>query len=217
MTLGEAVKTAPTINTPFDRWATSLQLDRFYKAGGETGSVTRTQSRLAWTDDTLYILFRCHEPNMNHPGHVRQFKLADNIDNSFLLDTYFQDRVDVYIRPAMTSSHFYQFSVAKDGQSAGVIRGELTQVKNPEGGGDVIKDRSARLITRFKSEIKAEKDAWTVLLKLPWSSIEGKPLKPFGLLPSRTRWRNSERTSPVTLDFDDRPAPDLFYRNNIGR
>jgi hypothetical protein len=105
MTLGEAVKTAPSINTPFDRWTTSPQLYRFYKAGGETGSVTRTQSRLAWTDDTLYILFRCHEPNMNHPGHVRQFKLADNIDNSFLFDTYFQDRVDHHCLVTAATNH----------------------------------------------------------------------------------------------------------------
>lgn len=213
--LGKPAKTPPTINTPIDSWTTSPKLDEFYKAGGETGIVTPTKARIAWTADTLYVLFRCQEPNMNHPGHVRKFKLADHIDNSFVLDTYFPDRVDVYMRPTMKSGHYYQFSVAKDGQSAGVIRGELTQVKNPEGGGDVIKDKNARLISNFNVNIKAEQNAWSVLLKVPWSSVEGKPAKLFGLLLDRTRWRDSERTSPVALDFDDRPAPDLFIETTF--
>ncbi len=216
ITLGPQVKTLPTVNTPLGGWTTSPVLNRFYKAGGENGTVTPTQTRFAWTNDSLYILFYCLEPNMSHPGHFRKLKLKDHIDNSFLLDTYFQDRVDVYVRSAMESGHFYQFSVSKDGQSAGVIRGQLTQVKHPEGGGDVIKDHSARFVTRFTVEMKAEKSAWTVLLKLPWSAIEGKPVKPFGLIVSRTRWRDSERTSPVAVDFDDRPAPDLFMETSFG-
>lgn len=216
MTLGQPIKSPLTVNTPISRWIASPKLDRFYKSGGERGNVTPTQARLAWTNDTLYVLFQCTEPNMDHPGHVRQFKLADHVDNSFLLDTYFQDRVDIYIRPTMVSGHFYQFSVAKDGQSAGVIRGKLTEVKNPEGGGEVTKDPNARFVTRFKMDIKAEKDAWTVFIKIPWSSLEGKPSKPFGLLLSRTRWRDSERTSPAAVDFDDRPPPDLFIETTFG-
>ena len=216
ITLGRQVETAPTVTTPLEDWTTSPVLNKFYKAGGEAGSVTPTQTRIAWTGDSLYVLFHCPEPNMDHPGHFRKLKLTDHIDNSFLLDTYFPDRVDVYIRSSMGSGHFYQFSMSKDGQSAGVIRGQLTQVKNPEGGGDVIKDRNARLLTRFTVDIKAEKTAWMVLLKLPWSALNGKPVNPFGLLFSRTRWRDSERTSPVAVDFDDRPAPDLFIETNFG-
>lgn len=143
MTLGQRVKKAPTVSTPPDDWGTSPVLNQFYKAGGEQGTVTPMQARIVWTDDTLYVMFHCQEPNMDHPGHVRKFRLADYIDNSFLLDTYFQDRVDVFIRPEMNSGHFYQFSIAKDGQSAGAIRGQLSQVKNPEGGGEVTKDRNS--------------------------------------------------------------------------
>lgn len=216
MTLGQKVKKTPTISTPLRDWETSPVLDRFYKAGGEQGTVTPTRARIASTDDTLYVMFQCQEPNMDHPGHVRKFKLADYVDNSFLIDTYFQDRVDVFIRPEMNSGHFYQFSIAKDGQSAGAIRGQLAQVKNPEGGGEVTKDRNLTFITHFKTDIKLEKDAWTVLLKLPWSAFGGRPSKPFGLLLSRTRWRDSERTSPVAADFDDRPAPDLFIETTFG-
>ncbi len=106
MTLGLPVKSAPTVNTPVALWTTSPILDHFYKAGGEKGKETSTQVRLAWTNDILYVQFRCLEPNMSHPGHFRQFKLAAHIENSFLLDWYFQDRVDVYLRPSMASGYF---------------------------------------------------------------------------------------------------------------
>lgn len=218
MTLGRAVTTPPGIDQPLSQWTASPELDQFYKAGGEGGPVQPTQTRVAHDAQSLYVLFVGTEPNMGHPAHHRPMKLANHLENTSLLDTYFPDRVDLFIKPNLRQADFVHLSATSSGDYAGLVRGNaLLRVLNPEGGGTVEKDKTVRAITGYEVEVKRGATEWRALFRVPWASLgmTTAPDQPFGLLPGRTRWRTSERSSPVAMDFDDRPAPDLFIETTL--
>ncbi len=218
ITLGKPVSTPPTIDTPLSKWSSSPVMDRFFKAGGETGKSTPSQSRIAWDNNALYILFICQEPNLAYPAHHRDLKLQDNIENAYLIDTYFPDRVDMFYRPDWQENVYYQFSTTLQGDFGGVVRGDLTKVSNLEAGGVVQKDKTSRPITQgYEVTVRKETGAWKALFRIPWQVLGGKPTEPFGIGLNRTRWRDSERLSPVALDFDDKPALDLFMETIFGK
>lgn len=220
MTIGRAVATAPTIEQPVNQWATSPKLDQFYKVGGEDGALQPTQTRVAHDAQNLYVLFVCIEPNPTHPAHHRPLKLANHLENANLLDTYFPDRVDLFIKPNLGQNDFLHLTATISGDHAGLVRGSaLLKVLNPEGGGTVEKDKTVRAIKGYQVEVRRNATEWRVLFRVPWTTL-GMSTVPtgagtFGLLPTRTRWRTSERSSPVALDFDDKPAPDLFIETTI--
>ncbi len=130
LTLGKAMTSPPNVNTPIQQWTSSPVTDHFYKAGGEAGQVTPTQTRMAWDADALYVLFVCQEPHMRYPAHWRQLRLQGWIENAYLIDTYFPDRVDIFFRPNWQNNVYYQFSATLSGDYAGIIRGEMTKVSN---------------------------------------------------------------------------------------
>ena len=218
MTIGRAVATMPTIDKPVNQWTTSPKLDQFYKVGGEDGALQPTQARMAHDAQNLYVLFVCTEPNPNHPAHHRQMKLADHLENGSVLDTYFPDRVDLFIKPNLGQNDFLHLSATISGDYAGLVRGSaLLKVLNPEGGGTVEKDKTVRAVTGYQVEVKRSTTEWRVLFRVPWTTLglTTAPTGTFGLLPTRTRWRTSERSSPVALEFDDKPAPDLFIETTL--
>lgn len=218
MTIGPALTMPPNIDQPLNEWTGSPKLAHFYKVGGEDGPLQPTQTRVAHDAQHLYVLFVCTEPNLNHPSHHRLMKLVNHLENGNLLDTYFPDRVDLFIKPDLRQNDFLHLSAAISGDHAGLVRGNaLLKVINPEGGGTVEKDKTVRAITGYQVEVKKGVNEWRVLFRVPWATLGmvTVPTRPFGLLPGRTRWRTSERSSPVAMDFDDRPAPDLFIETTL--
>ena len=218
MTLGPAVQTTPTIDQPVGQWTTSPKLDQFYKVGGENGVLQPTQTRVTHDTQNLYVLYVCTEPKLNHPAHHRKMKLADHLENSSVLDTYFPDRVDLFIKPNLQQNDFLHLSATISSDHAGLVRGSaLLKVLNPEGGGTVEKDKTVRAVTGYQVEVKRGVNEWRVLFRVPWATLgmTTAPTGSVGLLPTRTRWRTSERSSPVALDFDDKPAPDLFIETSL--
>ncbi|MBC8152016.1 MAG: hypothetical protein H7Z72_03815 [Bacteroidetes bacterium] len=218
MTIGPAVAVPPTIDQPVSQWTRSPKLDQCYKVGGEDGALQPTQTRVAHDAQNLYVLYVCTEPNLSHPAHHRQLKLADHLENGSVLDTYFPDRVDLFIKPNLQQNDFLHLSATISGDHAGLVRGSaLLKVLNPEGGGTVEKDKTVRAITGYQVEVKRGVNEWRVLFRVPWTTLgmTTAPTGLFGLLPTRTRWRTSERSSPVAMDFDDKPAPDLFIETTL--
>lgn len=217
MTLGAALTNAPTLDTPVSQWTTSPALDQFYRVGGEDGPLQPTQTRMAYDVQHLYVLFVCTEPNLKHPGHHRVMKLADHLENAHLLDTYFPDRVDLFVKPNLAQPDFMHFSATLSGDHAALVRGSaLVKVLNPEGGGTAEKDKTVRPVTAYSVRVNQERSAWRVLFRVPWATLGlSAPPTTVGLLPTRTRWRTSERSSPVALDFDDKPAPDLCIETTL--
>ena len=159
---------------------------------------------MAHDAQNLYVLYVCTEPNLNHPAHHRSMKLGDHLGNANLLDTYFPDRVDLFIKPNLQQNDFLHLSATSSGDHAGLVRGSaLLKVLNPEGGGTVEKDKTVRAVTGYGVEVRRGVNEWRVLFRVPWVTL-GMPTAPtgsFGLLPTRTRWRTSEPffTSTETL------------------
>ncbi|GHU89887.1 hypothetical protein FACS1894155_07520 [Bacteroidia bacterium] len=192
-----------------------LLLKQFYRIGGENVPATPTECKITYTADTLYAMFCCKENNMDFltAGHNEDWfsLLGSPVEQ----DAAFPDKVDLFLSPDVSKSSYYQFSATIDGQGFGTKFNERQELQDADGS---IPKRRNEKITGFRTVVikKREKGEWIALMSIPWKTIGGKPAY-FGLIPVRTRWRNSEVSSPVALSFSDRPvATDLFIETHFG-
>lgn len=192
-----------------------LTLNKFYRAGGDNAPVTPTECRIAYSQDTLYVLFRCAENNMQFPVKSHE-DWYSQLYSATEQDACFPDKVDFFVFPDLSDASRYQFALTKDGQHFG------NKVNVPVAEKLIFtdekkKERSEK-VTAFTASVSVKDKEWIGLIRIPWSTIGGKPTGSFGLTPIRSRWRSSEVTSPIALDFNERPASDLYLearlRNN---
>lgn len=190
-----------------------LKLDRFYRLGGENLPVTPTECYITHQADTLYVLFQCREDQMQFPAITRG-NWYSTIYSPPEQDALFPDKVDLFILPDMNhAASYYQFAVTLDGSHFGskcIVSDEIEQAD-----GQKI-ERKYEKAGSFEATLIRHEKEWLALMRIPWSAIGGKPNGFFGLMPVRSRWRNGEVSSPVALDFTDRPATDLFIETQLG-
>lgn len=183
-----------------DLGANPVTMDEFFRMGGEMAPVTPTSLTISQEQDTLHLFFRCDEQNMNYPAVDHKVDWHTNlVESPSEQNGAFPDKIDVFIRPDMSSNKSFQFMVTKDGQLFG-------SKYDP----NANQDNRNEALHGFTANITETLDAWLVYLKIPWTILGGKPTDRFGLAPMRTRWRNSEISSPMTMDFTDRPNPDNY-------
>jgi hypothetical protein len=91
-----------------------LSLNRFYRIGGENVPATPTECKITYTADTLFVLFRCRENNMNFPAidHEDWYSL---LGSPVEQDASFPDKTDLYLWTSSEEpSLYYLFSVLPD-------------------------------------------------------------------------------------------------------
>lgn len=191
-----------------------LVLDKFYLAGGEGLPAEPTECRIAYNNDTLYVVFRCSEDNMQFPAISHQIDWYSQLYSATEQDACFPDKVDFFLLPDMNQPLSFQFAVIKDGQAFG--NKVFATFREEQDFTDEKKQKKSVRFDQFTASVIQGEKEWTAFIKIPWSAIGGKPVAYFGINPVRTRWRNAEISSPVAMDFTERPAPDLFIEAHFG-
>lgn len=190
-----------------------LTLDKFYRVGGENVPATPTLCRFAYSEDTLYVVFRCTENNLSFPKPVQKSDWYSQLYSANEQDAAFPDKVDLFLSLHVGAPDYYMFTATLDGARYG------SRISNPndieDADGKSTKHKYEK-INDFKTTLTRKDREWIAFMIIPWKTIGGKPTGPFGLTPVRTRYRNSEVCSPVAFEFAERPAPDLFIETHLG-
>lgn len=194
----------PTLSSVLVAQSNVVGWNQFYRLGGEHSPVTPTECRLAWNADALLVAFRCREGDMNYPAMQHRTDWYSMLRYPSEQDAAYPDKVDVVILPAPGNSYF-QFAATLDGRGFGAVRHR--GFHNAQSDDDAPKTNSDK-ITDFTAEVTRGEDEWTAFFRIPWRVLGGKPKSYFGFIPLRTRWRDSEITSPVAGNFTDRPPLD---------
>jgi alpha-glucosidase (family GH31 glycosyl hydrolase) len=185
-----------------------LVLDKFYRAGGEGLPAEPTECRMAYNADTLYVAFRCTESNMQFPAISHQIDWYSQLYSATEQDACFPDKVDFFLLPDMNKTLSYQVAVTKDGQTFG--NKVFAPFQEEQAFTDEKKQKKSVRFDDFKASVIPGEKEWIAFIRIPWSAVGGKPAAYCGINPVRTRWRNAEISSPVAMDFTERPTPDLF-------
>ena len=186
----------------------SVSTGRFYQAGGENLPVTPTECRIAHNADELLVVFRCVEKDPAFPALHHGENWYSQLHSAAEQDAAFPDKVDLFVAPDLNKATYYQFAVTLDGQKFGAKRRAALPTRETDEQMDAI--TNIERVQIFSALVSRSPKGWTVLLRIPWKTIGGRPEARFGLIPVRTRWRQAEVTSPVAADFTDRPPSDLF-------
>lgn len=189
-------------------------IDRFYRLGGENAPITPTKVYIGWDASALHVLFRCEEPYPKNRFHDHGVPMSEMANDLRRMDSNYPDRVDLWIRPEWKGASYYQFSLSLQGNKTGQHFAAVSKLSARETG--VVNKYKPVMVDNFEGQTKLTDTGWMALISVPWIAIGGKPTAPFGLLLNRSRWRTSERLSPVGIDFDDAPALDLFMEADFG-
>jgi alpha-glucosidase (family GH31 glycosyl hydrolase) len=192
-----------------------LSLKQFYRIGGEDIPATPTECKITYTADTLYVMFCCKENNMDFTATGHNEDWFSLLVSPVEQDAAFPDKVDLFLSADMSGAAYYHFSATIDGQKFGSKINDQQELQDADG--SITKRRNEK-ISGFGTIVtkRKEQGEWIAMMSIPWKTIGGKPSY-FGLTPVRTRWRNSEVSSPVALSFSDRPvATDLFIETHFG-
>ncbi len=206
----------PSLNDLLADQEHTLELNRFYRAGGDNRPATPTECRIAYNSNALLVVFRCEERNMSFPAGLQPADWYSLRGLPSASDSWppFPDEVDLLIQPDIGNPTCYQFAATLGGLKFGCQR-FLTG--NPDQAANQHPRDSAKVnkIEAFDATVFKRTDAWTVFFQLPWEILGGKPQSHFGFLPMRTRWRDGEFTSPVAIDFDEGMPVDLLIETHF--
>lgn len=214
MTLKPAYSHKPSSGELLTNDANTISLNRFYRAGGTGPAPQPTDCRVSYDADTLFVIFHCAESDMSFPATNRDADWYSLLDVPPDQDPSFPDKVDLFIRPNPRQALYYQFAVTLDGSKFGCEHSLHPPAHGQSNDDDDLPERLSK-VTAFKASVSRGSDEWTVVLRIPWRTIGGKPRDYFGLLPIRTRWRDGEVASPVAFDFTERPPMDLFIETHF--
>lgn len=214
ITLPQSVTGTPSLDELLADDSKTVSLNHFYLAGGEDRPAAPTECRIAYNEDCLFVVFRCRENDLSFPAMSQGADWYSLVRSPSEQDSGFPDKVDIFVQPRMDDARsFYQFSAALDGFTFGCRHG-LRRVTDEaaQTGEDDSTRISSRIskVTAFTATVSRGLNEWIALFSIPWKTLGGKPTNYFGLLPSRSRWRDGEVSSPVAMDFNERPPVDLF-------
>lgn len=200
----------------------TLILKDFFRVGGASLSATPTECRVSYSDETLFVLFRCEESNMSFPYtnlNPESWREADwnslhGLPSGCRLNwPPYPDEVDVLIQPDPAVSSYYQFAVSQQGAAFGrILSIQFDANSSPDQDATNRRDPTpAQKVGAFQATVVSKADAWIALFHIPWTTLGGKPGGDcFGFLPMRTRWREGEFSSPVALDVNESMPVDLL-------
>ncbi len=203
---------APSLDELLIAQPHTISLKQFYRAGSVNIPATPTECHIAYNSSALLVIFRCTETNMLFPAKSHGEEWYSLLASPPDQDAAFPDKVDLFIQPNMDSISYYQFTATLDGLKFGCkheVAGVIESNEDNDASPHFIK------VKGFKANVVRSTNEWTVLFQIPWSVLGGKPKDFFGLLPIRTRWRNGEVSSPVAMDFAERPPADLFIETHF--
>jgi alpha-glucosidase (family GH31 glycosyl hydrolase) len=214
---------APSLDDLLADQEHTFVLNSFYRAGGENRPATPIEWRLAYTNEALFVVFRCHECNMSFPAINQEadwYSMGGSPGGSELNTPTscppFPDAVDLFIQPDMSVPLCYQFAATPDGLQFACER--LARFKS-DAEPTPDEDRTPAIclskITAFEASVTRKTNEWLVFFQIPWKTMGGKPKSYFGLLPVRTRWRDGEFSSPVAVDFVEQLPLDLFIETHF--
>lgn len=208
VSIGPALKGSVSLERIMSEKQHVLVLDKFYRVGGDGLPAEPTECRIAHNADTLYVAFRCSENNMQFPAISHQIDWYSQLYSATEQDACFPDKVDFFLLPDMEKPLSFQFAVTKDGQTFG--NKVFAPFQEEQNFTDEKKQKKSVRFDDFNARVIPGEKEWIAFIQIPWSALGGKPTSFFGINPVRTRWRNAEISSPVAMDFTERPAPDLF-------
>lgn len=187
-----------------------LIFDEFYGIGGSLDAISPTICKVTHSKDTLYVLFHCVESEMNFPWpDVSQDAKWHNLLNTPPeQDAAFPDKIDFFLQPNFSKKSYYQFCATINGEKFGAKCDYELSKRGVKKNFEPVSD--------FKTSIIKTEKEWIVFLRIPWKTVGGIPEEHFGIIPVRTKWRNSEVTSPVAMGYSDRPSVDLFIESTFG-
>ena len=210
---------SPSLNDLLTNDAHAAPLNLFYLAGGENRAAAPTECRIAYDKDNLFVVFRCSEDNLSFPAVSHKEDWYSLLISPSDQDGAFPDKVDFFIQPDMHSHTFYQFAATLDGSKFGYRHGLHSKSDEPAKTDEDSTTTSASSQTakvgNFTAIVTKGTNEWLVFFTIPWSTIGGKSADYFGILPIRTRWRDGEVSSPVAMDFNERPPTDLFIETHF--
>ena len=216
--LRSPVTGSPSLHDLLTDNSNSVSLNHFYLAGGENRPATPTECRIAYDRDHLFVVFRCHENNLSFPAVSQGADWYSLLHSPSEQDSGFPDKVDLFIQPDMRERAFYQFAATMDGLSFACWHGLRNARNETAQAGEDPNTRISSYVSKiraFTATVSRGTNEWIVFFSIPWKTLGGKPSDYFGLLPVRTRWRVGEVSSPVAMDFDERPPVDLFIETHF--
>src|ERR1700679_718597 len=72
VTLSRPCGAAPSADELLTNDTFTVVLNRFYRAGGENAPSTPTECRVAYTSESLFVVFRCKENDLSFPATDHQ-------------------------------------------------------------------------------------------------------------------------------------------------
>jgi len=217
ITLPAPLLAPPALNDLLADDAKAISLKPFYLAGGEPRPATPTECHVAYSEANLWVLFRCGENDPSFPAKSQSADWYALLRSPSEQDSGFPDKVDLFIQPDPQNRSFYQFAATLDGLRFGCRHGLRTTNEPAQTDEDATAQISphSTKVTAFTATVARRQSEWIVLFSIPWKTVGGKPKDYFGLLPMRTRWRSGEVSSPVAMDFNERPPVDLFIETSF--
>lgn len=217
--LPQPLTDTPSLNELLTNNSKTISLNRFFLAGGENRPAVPTECRFAYNRDCLFVVFRCHENDLSFPAISQGADWYSLLRSPSEQDSGFPDKVDLFIQPKMDQDQtFYQFTATSGGSTFGCRHGLRKESDETAQSGE---DDNARIsprlskVTAFKATVSRGTNEWIAFFSIPWKTLGGKPANYFGLLPIRSRWRDGEVSSPVAMDFNERPPVDLFIETHF--
>ncbi len=184
----------------------TLVLDRFYRVGGQGRPETSTECRVAYTSDTLFVVFRCQESDMSFPyanldpdlWREANWHSMHGLPSAANNWPPYPDEVDFLIQPDPSTPSYFQFAATPQGLRFGCQR-QLSFSTNVAADQPAVGRGSSEVVNEvegFKAIVTRGANEWLVFFQVPWQALGGKPKSYFGFLPMRTRWRDGEFSSP---------------------
>lgn len=196
------VATPPAIDGVLDdaAWAQSPVLSNFTLPHSYRRANYRTEVRLAYDTDNLYVAFRCEEPRLDALATAVTARDDEKI--------WQDDTVELFLDPGRTKRSFFRYSV-----NAG---GAVLDGRGYNNDADGVRYQNLLLINDWRSFDKGwdgpctlktgrEAGAWTVEMAIPWSSLgvkKGRKGQRIGLQLARTHANPYEESAWLTLGRD---------------
>ena len=215
---------SPTLDGLLSDQEHTLALSRFYRAGGQSGPVTPTECRIAYSGEALFVVFRCEENNLSYPYANLDTKYWRNADwyslhglPSANIWPPYPDEVDLLIQPDSSISSYYQFAATLQGLNFGCERSLSPNMNTSADEAAAAGHSSIRVskVEEFEANVSKGTREWLAFFRIPWQTLGGKPKSYFGFLPMRTRWRDGEFTSPVAIGFLEGLPVDLLIETHF--
>ena len=198
MNLGKAVNKEPDREIRDEEWRDAVEINEFFRAGGNNVQVTPTRTKFLWDEKNLYILFICSEPGM--------MERSDKNDSRPLMR---KDQVEVAVSTGSFGTYdFAVFTVDRRGECHAEVQKGMTYIGGEDtykGGPDRIENQ-ARITVLEKEEytslVKEEEGRWLAYFGIPWRLCGGLGKNGVRLQIYRKKHQTSEVLCPFPLDLN---------------